>query len=287
MYKVVILGCENSHANTFLDLIANGEFPGTQVVGIYSDEDENAEKLCAQFGVKRMAAYDEAVGEVDGVIITARHGANHYKYAKPYISSGVPMFIDKPITVEPDEAVEFMREAKENGVRLCGGSVLPLTQDAKDFFARISAREDNLFGGNLVCPLHSNDKYGGFYFYSQHLVQLMTSIFGSDVESVFARRNSPDNVHFIANYRDFSVTATYGPMNYYIVDAYCDKGAERVQISFRSEDWHAELAEFYHLLKGGEMEVSYDEFINPVFIMNAIEQSFITGSTVKVARKSV
>ncbi len=287
MYRVVILGCENSHANTFLDLIANGEFPGVEVVGIYSDEDENAEKLCAQHGVKRMKSYDEAVGEVDGVIITARHGANHYKYAKPYIASGVPMFIDKPITVEPDEAVEFMREAKAHGVRLCGGSVLPLTQDAKDFCARIAAHEGNLFGGNLVCPLHSNEKYGGFYFYSQHLAQLMTSIFGGEVESVFARRNSPDNVHFIANYRDFSVTATYGPMGYYIVDAYFDKGAEHQQISFKREDWHTELGEFYHLLTGGEMEISYDEFINPVFILNAIEQSFITGNVVKVTRKSV
>ena len=55
-------------------------------------------------------------------MVTARHGANHYKYAKPYLSSGIPMFIDKPVTVNGEEAVAFMREARENGVRICGSS---------------------------------------------------------------------------------------------------------------------------------------------------------------------
>ena len=287
MYKAVILGCENSHANTFLDLIANGEISDIEIVGVYSDEEESADKLCGKYGVKKMKSYGEAAGEVDGVIITARHGVNHYKYAKPYIPSGVPMFIDKPITCDGDEAVEFMRLARENGVRLCGGSVLPLTQDAESFRARIAEHEDKLFGGNLVCPLHSKEQYGGFYFYSQHLAELMVKTFGYNVESVFARRNSPDNVHFIANYPDFSVTATYGPMNYYIIDAYFERSAEHIGITFRREDWQRELGEFKNLLSGGDMPCSYDSFIAPVFVLNALEESFITGSTVKVNYKKV
>ena len=38
-----------------------------------------------------MESFDAAVGKVDGVIVTARHGGNHLKYALPYIESGVPM----------------------------------------------------------------------------------------------------------------------------------------------------------------------------------------------------
>jgi len=37
-----------------------------------------------------MKNYDDAVGKVDSVIITARHGDNHYKYAKPYLASKKP-----------------------------------------------------------------------------------------------------------------------------------------------------------------------------------------------------
>ena len=65
-----------------------------------------------------------AFGEIDGLVVTARHGDNHYKYAKPYIDSGIPMFIDKPITIDEAEAVTFMRALKAKNVRISGGSSL-------------------------------------------------------------------------------------------------------------------------------------------------------------------
>ena len=86
MKKIVILGCENSHADIFLGFIKNDmKFSDIEVSGVYSDEKSAAEALSEKYGVKVMNAYDEAVGEIDGVIVTARHGNNHYKYAAPYI----------------------------------------------------------------------------------------------------------------------------------------------------------------------------------------------------------
>ena len=38
MYKIAILGCENSHAKNFLDLISKGLYPDIEVVGVYSNE---------------------------------------------------------------------------------------------------------------------------------------------------------------------------------------------------------------------------------------------------------
>ena len=81
MKKVVILGCENSHADTFLKLIQTGNYPEIEVVGVYSDDRAAAEKLNSAFGVAVMDRYDQAVGQVDGVMVTARHGDNHLKYA--------------------------------------------------------------------------------------------------------------------------------------------------------------------------------------------------------------
>ena len=114
MKKIAILGCENSHADNFLKFIKNREeFADVEVIGVYSDDLPAAEKLHEKFGVTVMNDYADAVGKIDGLVITARHGDNHYKYANPYIESGVPMFIDKPITVKEDEAIEFMRRLRE------------------------------------------------------------------------------------------------------------------------------------------------------------------------------
>ena len=123
MKKIAILGCENSHANMFLEFMRDyDKYKDVEVIGVYSYDEEAAKKLHEQFGVPVLSSYEEAVGKVDGVIVTARHGSNHYKYAKPYIESGIPMFVDKPITFDEDEAIKFMQECRDAGVRLTGGS---------------------------------------------------------------------------------------------------------------------------------------------------------------------
>ena len=40
---------------------------------------------------------------------------------------------------------------------------------------------------------------------------------------------------------------------------------------------YEEFKEFYGILSGDEQAISYEEFISPVFIMNAIERSLKSG----------
>ena len=74
MYKIAILGCENSHANAFLKLIRENEeySKNIEVVGIFSIYADAAQKLSEEFNVPVMATFDECVGKVDGLMITAR-----------------------------------------------------------------------------------------------------------------------------------------------------------------------------------------------------------------------
>ena len=78
MKKIVILGCENSHAERFLALLKEDPaFADITCIGVYSDELPEAEKLRDAYGVPILPDYGAAVGLVDGVIVTARHGDNH------------------------------------------------------------------------------------------------------------------------------------------------------------------------------------------------------------------
>jgi len=209
MYKIAILGCENSHANNFLNLISEGHYPEIEVVGIYSNESEAVKKLHDQFGVKIMENYDELRGQLDGVMITARHGDNHYKYAKPYLDDGIPMFIDKPITCSEDEATEFMRVAREKNIRLCGGSTCAALQETLELAQAVREKScGEIRGGSLACPIHTSSPYGGFYFYAQHLVEIMTTVFGNDVRKIYADKRE-NSVTFMASYDNFNVNATY------------------------------------------------------------------------------
>ena len=96
MKKFAILGCENSHADAFLDIVYNKKlYTDIECAGVYSEDREAAEKLHGKYGVDIMCSPDALVGQLDGLIITARHGAKHHEFARPYIKSGIPMFIDK------------------------------------------------------------------------------------------------------------------------------------------------------------------------------------------------
>lgn len=278
MKKIVILGCENSHANNFLSFIKEDpKYSDVEVLGVYSDEEEPAQKLAETYGVKVMKAYDEEVGKVDGVIVTARHGDNHYKYAKPYIASGVPMFIDKPITIDEGEAVKLIQECRAAGVRLTGGSSVVY----EDFVLRLKKeREENVdgktLGGLVRCPVNLKNDYGDFFFYSEHLVGVMSEIFGYYPKSVKAFQNG-GNVTVVFRYAEYDIVGLYTEGYYsYYAERSSETGVHGENFPLVT-CFKREFDEFYSLLCGGEQRRSYEDFIAPVYVMNAIKRSLDSG----------
>ncbi len=283
MKKIVILGCENSHANSFLNFIRdNPKYSDVEVLGVYSEEAEAAQKLSETYGVKIMNVYDEAVGQVDGVIVTARHGANHYKYAKPYIASGVSMFIDKPITVDESEAITLMQECRAAGVRIMGGSSVvhePFVKTLK------KEREENLggktLGGLVRCPVNLQNAYGDFFFYAEHLVGVMSEIFGYYPKSVQAFQNG-GVVTVVFRYDEYDTVGLYTDGHYsYYAERSSEEGVHGEPIVL-TDCFKIEFDEFYSLLCGEEQRRSYQDFIAPVFVINAIQRSMDSGKEEKV-----
>lgn len=278
MYKIAILGCENSHANHFLRLISEGFYPELQVVGIYSCEREAADKLGAEYNVPVMDDYAALKGQVDGVMITARHGDNHFKYAKPYMDDCIPMFIDKPITCTELDALEFMATAQAQGIRLCGGSTCAGYPNTLKLAAAVRDKAmGELRGGSVVCPYYFDSPYGGFYFYAQHLVEIMTTVFGGEVRRVFAHRAGSE-LTFIAQYDGFEVTGRYiEGGKYYSASVY---GSEKMlceELTGYGDSFKNEMNDMLALLRGENMKKPYHTFIKPVFIMNTILRSLKSG----------
>ena len=291
MKKIVILGCENSHADMFLGFMkGNEKYADLQVAGVYSDDKTAAEKLAEKYGVKVMSAYDEAVGRVDGVIVTARHGNNHYKYAAPYIKTGVPMFIDKPITVNEGEALKLARECKAAGVRLTGGSTCvhdERVQTLKN--ERDNNKDGKTISGFIRCPINLKNNYGDFFFYSEHLVGIMSTIFGYYPESVKAYKNA-EKITVVFRYKDYDVTGLYvDKNNLYYAMRVAENGVhgEELPINELNPCFKMEFNSFYGLLCGEKQRLSYEDFIAPVFVLNAIQRSLDSGNEEKINKFEV
>ena len=286
MKKIAILGCENSHADTFLNFIYNTDgYRDVEVVGVYSNEPEAMKKLNEKYGVSMLENYDDAVGKVDGLIVTARHGDLHYEYAKPYIESGIPMFIDKPVTIKESEAISFMQELKAGGVRVCGGSSLKHDYNAKALKKEKEEGTDGkTLGGFVRAPIDMASVYGGLYFYAPHLVEVVSEIFGRYPLSVDAKVNG-EVVSVKFNYGAYVVDGDFVEHNYlYYACRSAEKSVKGAYLESTDEhNWFkSEFDEFYSILHGGESPVSYEDLISSVFVMNAIERSLASGKEEKV-----
>ena len=277
MFKVAILGCENSHASTFINDVLNGKLvDDVEFVGVYSDNMEAAKKLQEKYGVPATDSYDAFVGKVDGIIITARHGDNHYKFAKPYIASGIPLFIDKPITCTEEDAKAFMDELKAHNVPVTGGSVCVLSDYVQELKKAVQeGTYGKVLGGFVRAPFLSDEQNGGFYFSAQHLVSVMMEIFGNYPKSVQTVQNG-DTITGIVRYEDFDVSISYVTRNYiYYAGISCEKNV--IGAEYKVDKFKEEFLLFHELLHGKSQRQSYEDFFAPVYIMNAIEKSLQTG----------
>ena len=281
MKKIAILGCENSHADAFVKAIQNNEkYSDVEVVGVYSDEPDATKRLQEQFSVPILGDYADAVGKIDGLVVTARNGVNHYKYAKPYMESGIPMFIDKPITNDEEEAVTFMRDLLAHGVRFCGGSSLKQDSTVAQLKADREAQAGGkTLGGYVRAPYDKESTYGGFFFYAQHLVEMVGEIFGRHPLSVTAKENN-DQIHVLFHYEDYDCVGLYCNKTYkYFVSRISETTSDGYAIpSSASREWfEREFDEYYELLSGAAQQIDPKDFIAPVFVMNAIVRSLESG----------
>ena len=276
--KIAILGVENSHADAFGGFIKNNpeKYKDIEVVGVYSDEQDAVKRMLDNgYAAYAAAAPDEFAGNVDGVVITARHGDNHYKYAMPYVKAGIPCFIDKPFCANIENAKELARVAEENGALLCGGSCLKFIDEVKPL-ARM-AKTKTVKYGVVACPVNMDNVYGGFWFYSQHLIEVLVSVFGRNVKSVtaFCPDEKVNRVTVIFHYGNYDVCGFYTDSYRYtaglmtsdnnIYQTYCDD----VVNTFKDE-----FDEFIEMVRTKTMPCTYDDLVYPVKLLSAIERSY-------------
>ena len=279
MKKIAIIGTENSHASAFANLLANNE--KVKIIGAFGTEPEANQRFSEKFGIDCSAASAaDFADEVDGVMITSRKGSTHFDSALPYLTEGKTVFIDKPITVDVDQSLTLARIAKENNVKLCGGSCIKYSEVLAKLKREIARTEEDVCAANFCAPVELESPHDGFFFYAQHLVEMCLSIFGNGVKTVYAVRCG-DKVCATLNYGSFAATLSFGSNIYHTT------------IVFRNFERHAninnvvklyanELNYFLSLLGGRKMRYSYDEVIFPVIILNAINDSFRTGKEIAV-----
>lgn len=283
MIKLAILGVENTHAWNFSQFLDGKDgtkiFSDVELIGFYGDNSKEDVKIakeeiaqksnCAVFAEH----YNDFLQEADAIMVTARHGANHFKYAEEYIKKGIPVWIDKPITCDTEELIKLIDLAKEYNCPITGGSVLPHLYSVKEMANLVKENGKNVFGGHVTAPINMKNPYGDFWFYSQHLVQMIITTFGDNIKSVQAFECS-EGVNAIFSYDDFNVSAYFGTD--YTISVYLKDNKvvfKPVELDV-DRDIKLELDAFYNVIKNKKSDMTYRELALPVYIIDAIIKSF-------------
>ena len=281
MAKIAILGSENSHCMGFASVLAplTGEkrFPDLELIGIMGDEASNR-AVMAKTAVT-LSSTDPAafVGEVDAVMITARHGGRHLPYALPYLHEGAKVWIDKPITASVDDARELVRLAHEKHLLLCGGSSLAGAAGTVRMKELVREKAGSVTGGHVTAPVNLVNDYGNFWFYSQHLVQMVTEVFGQGIVSVSAKQKG-EGVHAVFHYPDYDVTAYFGT-GYSITVYLGGYGVACERINLGADYFLPELEEVAAMLADNTVRQTPEELVYPVFVIDALIRSMAADGT--------
>jgi predicted dehydrogenase len=284
MFRVGILGSENSHAEAFIKIFneagSNGEkiYPDIKVVSVAGNYGEENLRLFTKYKLDFIAEKpSEMLGKVDAVMVTARDGKYHYGFAEPFLNAGIPAFIDKPFTSDGEEALALAKLAKKKNVPVCGGTFIKLVDDV---ISLKKARESGLgkiSGGAVAAPLNMINPFGGFYFYSSHLAEMSLTIFGYNPQSLLAWEKE-GNVTVSVDYPDYIVTNHFMNecYNSYFGAVFGKEGNMSKNIDI-SQGYFCECRDFAEMLRTGKSHISLRELILPVYYLNAIEKSYKTG----------
>ncbi|MBQ7015993.1 MAG: Gfo/Idh/MocA family oxidoreductase [Firmicutes bacterium] len=276
MFRVGIIGSENSHAMAFSEIfnLNNKEqYPDIQVVAIYGEDQTASEAVRDKCGVEIMTP-EEMLSKVDAVMVTSRDGALHSKYAKPFIEAGIPAFVDKPLTCNIEDAIELMRLARDKQVPIVGGSSLKYPEDLQELKQVIN--ESEIRGADLAAPVSMVNPYGGFFFYAAHLVEMTMAIFGSKPQRVSACRTK-DSVTATVRFEKCDVTNHFNEGNYHYSATIYTKDKTVFKELDVSKIYQHECDAFAHMLRSGEMEQTYEELVMPVAYIAAIQKAYETG----------
>ncbi len=152
MLKAAIVGCgkiADSHASQIQRI------RGCEIVGACDREELMAKQICERFPIKRyFSNLDDLINETrpDVVHITTPP-QSHFEIARHCLEQGCHVYVEKPFTLDGNEAKELIRTSDRNGLKITVGH--------DDQFRHVARRmrrmvENGFLGGR---PVHMESYY--------------------------------------------------------------------------------------------------------------------------------
>lgn len=117
--KVGIVGCGNISGIYLKNL--SGLFHNTQIHAVCDLDRERAEAAAKEYGIPHVFTYEEMLKCEDiRIIVNLTTPKGHFEICKDALLAGKNVYVEKPLSLSPEEGNELNRLAKEKGLLLGG-----------------------------------------------------------------------------------------------------------------------------------------------------------------------
>jgi predicted dehydrogenase len=251
--------CPNAFIRDYLSAQPKASFgiPGVRVTHIWCDDPDNAARVARNSLIPRtVARVEELIGQVDAVLIPTDIGGEHVERARPFIESGVPVFIDKPLVDQEEDLRCFMRW-QEAGKPCMSSSCMRYARE----FADLRSRRDEIGKLRLitVTTCKSWERYGihaleAVYPFLQPYRWSSVANTGTEQSNIVHIRHA-SGVEIVAA----AIDDLYGAMG--CVSLYGTAGSLNARFADSFHAFKAQLAAFVHYLRSGVAPFPFDETV--------------------------
>jgi hypothetical protein len=200
-------GLDTSHVPEFTNLLHDESHryhvPGGRVVAAFPGGSPDFEmsidrvgaftaELRDKHGVDIVESLSDLKGRCDAVMLTSIDGRVHLGQFREVAGWGVPVFIDKPLTISTAEAREIADISREQGVRVMSASALRFAEAFRDALEGMG--DEPRIGADFHGPMAFQDKCPGYFWYGIHSVEMLFATMGDGCRDVLAVREGAHDV---------------------------------------------------------------------------------------------
>lgn len=190
MIRFGLVGTNTSHAPAFAKIFnGTAEQPaaleGGKIVAVWGDEQPAARAMREQRRLPDartlantyqiatvVAAPGDMIGQIDAVLVVddTGLGANHGTLARPFVAAGIATYIDKPMTLDLQEAIALFDLAEQYNAPLMSASALRYAREIAD----LQQRAESLGTLSSVVSVGPGD----WFNYGVHAVEMYQTLVG-------------------------------------------------------------------------------------------------------------
>ena len=297
-FRIGMAGLDTSHAKAFAQILHDASqehhvagarivaaFPGgspdfpqsiSRVEGFTAD-------LRDKHNVEIVDELSKLKGKCDAVMLETIDGRVHLEQFREVADWGVPVFIDKPLTLSASEARELIKVASEKNVRVTSASAIRFSESFQK--ALVGEEGDPILGADFYGPMVELDKCPGYFWYGIHSAEMLFEAMGSGCQEVLAVREESHDI-ITGRWADGRLGTLRGNRlgnNNFGGTLHRKSGSVSFSVSTSTKPYYVSLLEKVIPFLQGEGEVvKTDEMVEVIAFLEAANRSTATKGWVSL-----